>query len=146
MNLALIISFGLSTISPAQGADSSVVRDLIRLEHWWNKAHVEGDTTTLKQIWADELLIVVPQMKPMTKDDGLSFWRSGAFKIEEYETDSVHVHVMDSSHAVVRGILHRVRNMRGKRIEESWRFEKSFILRDRRWQVTRWEAQSMSTK
>lgn len=146
MNPAFIVPFLLFPFTPGQNPDSLVVREFLRLERIWNRAHVDGDTTTLKRLWADEISIVIPHMKPMSKQDGLSFWRSGTFVIESYVTDRVRVVQHDTSRAIVRGILRRVRNIRGTRIEESWRFEKTYVFRASAWRVVRWEAQSTDTQ
>ena len=139
MRSIFVIFIALSTVSRAQTNDSTVIRELLRLEAVWNTSHVIGDTIALKQLWADDLTVIVPQMKPMSKDDALAFWRSGAFTINVYETDSVQIQLVDADHAAATGTLRRVRNMMGKTIAESWRFRKYYIFRYQRWLVVRWQ-------
>ena len=51
--------------------------ELLALEIRWNDAHIYADTNTLYRLWADDIIVIVPEMRPFTKDDLKAFWRSG---------------------------------------------------------------------
>ncbi len=63
--------------------------ELAKLERLWNDAHRKGDAGALDRLWADELEVVVPQMRPMSKQEVLGFARAGRMSFERYETSEV---------------------------------------------------------
>jgi hypothetical protein len=68
----------------AQAPDTDVT--LARLEMEWNAAHVHGDATTLGRILADDLVVVVPGMRPLSKGDSLGTFKVGGMKFDRART------------------------------------------------------------
>jgi ketosteroid isomerase-like protein len=136
--LAVILTsaLGLQTTSPAQDAD---VAELTRLETVWNDAHLRGDPAALERLWADELVVIVPRMAPLPKQDALTFARSGRMKFLRYESAEVTVKVYGNS-AVARGRLLRAREVGGKAMEDDWRFTKVYVRQAGRWRVVAFHA------
>jgi ketosteroid isomerase-like protein len=121
---------------PMQAADSI---ELLRLEAAWNRAHVSSDTAALAGLWADDLVVAVPEMPVMSKMDLLRFWRSGRSAITRYETSDLRVRLYGDA-AVVTGHLSRERNFNGRTVSDAWRFTKVYARRDGRWQVVAYHA------
>jgi len=123
---------------PGAPADS-IARHLRFLEGVWNSAHIRGDTAALFPLFADDIVVEVPGMAAMRKDDLLRFWRSGRSGIVGYETTLIRVRSAGSVN-VVEGLLTRRRNF-GERLQEDvWRFRKTYALRGDRWRVVRYVA------
>jgi len=120
----------------AQASDST---DLVHLETAWNRAHVDGDADVLDGLWAPELIVTVPAMAPMTKNESLAFARSGAMRFQRYETSSVDVRVYGDA-AIVTGRLERSRSIRGTVAIDDWRFTKVYIRREGVWKVVAFHA------
>jgi ketosteroid isomerase-like protein len=129
----------LSSVAGAADPTSESVAEMSRLEEQWNRAHLEGDAQTLDRLWADDLIIVVPGMAPLTKEDALQLWRSARVTISRYETSDLKIRVYGDA-AVVSGRLHRSRNFAGRQAEDSWLFTKSYALVAGRWQVVAYHA------
>ena len=49
------------------------------LEAKWNAAHVNGDAAALDRLFADDLVVVVPGMRVMTKKDAVGMFTSPLF-------------------------------------------------------------------
>lgn len=113
--------------------------ELLALEARWNDAHIYADTNTLYRLWADDIIVIVPEMRPFTKDDLRAFWRSGRSNITRYETSDVTVRGYDNS-AVVEGRLRREQSVSGRVETSEWRFTKIYVRRNGRWQVVSYHA------
>ncbi len=114
-------------------------REFQELEREWNDAHLRGDTDRLDKLWADELVVTVPEMPVMDKARSLQIWRSGHMKFQRYETSEITSRVFGDA-AVVTGRVIRARSMQGKDLQESWRFTKVYIRQDGTWRVVAWHA------
>lgn len=113
--------------------------ELTRLERVWNDAHLRGDAAALESLFADELIVTVPEMPVMTKADILGFWRSGRTAIAKYDTSGVTVRVFGEA-AVVSGRLQRTRDFNGRVLSDDWQFTKTYVRRSGRWQVVAFHA------
>jgi ketosteroid isomerase-like protein len=141
---ALLAMPGAADAQRQQGrADSSRAatarEELLVLETRWNDAHIYGDTTTLYRLWADDIIVIVPDMRPFTKDDLKAFWRSGRSHITQHETSDVSVRGYDNT-AVVEGRLRRQQSFSGRVETNEWRFTKIYVKRGGRWQVVSYHA------
>lgn len=122
-----------------EGAQTPDARELTRLEVVWNEAHERGDAEALDRVWADDLEIAVPRMKVMSKSDALAFFRSGRMKFERYRTSDLSVRVYHDA-AVVTGRLQRERTVGGHRVEDDWRFTKTYVRQAGQWHVVAFHA------
>ncbi|HYC51463.1 MAG TPA: nuclear transport factor 2 family protein [Gemmatimonadaceae bacterium] len=113
--------------------------ELLALETRWNDAHIYADTATLYRLWADDIIVIVPDMRPFTKDDLKAFWRSGRSNITRHETSDVTVRGYDNT-AVVEGRLRRQQSFSGQVESSEWRFTKIYVKRNGRWQVVSYHA------
>lgn len=132
-------SFALSQNPAPPVASDQDTREVSRLERVWNEAHLRGDVSALDKLCADELIVTVPEMPVMTKADVLGFWRSGRARITRYETSDTRVRLYGDA-AVVTGRLQRTRDFNGRVVEDDWRFTKTYVRRDARWQVVAYHA------
>jgi ketosteroid isomerase-like protein len=125
---------------PAAGAQAdAVVGTLERLEADWNIAHVRGDATALGRIFADDLAVVVPGMRVLTRADAVGMFTSGQMKFDRYDTSETTFRVYDTT-AIVTGRLRRTRAVAGKAVDDDWRFTKVYVRRGDRWQVVSFHA------
>ena len=113
--------------------------ELLKLEKAWNDAHVNGDADALDKLWADELVVTVPEMPVFDKVSSMKIWRSGHMKFTKYETSDVKVRVFGDA-AIMTGRVLRARKMKDKDVEDDWRFTKVYVRRDGKWQVVAWHA------
>jgi ketosteroid isomerase-like protein len=125
--------------------DSADTRELSRLEVAWNTAHVKGDAATLNRLWADDLVVTVPNMPRWNKAQMMQVWRSGHMKFPKYETSRILVHTFGNA-AVVTGDLHRTRLVAGRSIDDDWQFTKTYVLGPKGWQVVAYHASDAPKK
>jgi ketosteroid isomerase-like protein len=113
--------------------------EILRLEDVWNEAHRRGDAETLAKLWADDLVVTVPNMAVMTKADVLPIFRSGRMKFSRYETSDTDVRVVGDT-AIVTGRLRRTREVGGRVFDDDWRFTKAYARQGGSWQVVAFQA------
>ena len=102
--LVLAIAPTQQAPAPAPGGD---VAELSRLESAWNDAHLRCDAAVLDRLWADDLVVVVPKMTPVSKPEALAFFRGGRMKFSCYESSELAVRVYADT-AVATGRAPRV--------------------------------------
>jgi len=141
----LLVAFSVIQTSPGAGAKKDSDRkELERLEAEWNAAHVRGDAAALDRIFAEDLVVVVPGMRVMTKPDSLGMFTSGRMKFERYETSETKLRTYDDA-AIVTGRLRRTRVIAGATADDDWRFTKVYVRRDGRWQVVSFHASNTNS-
>jgi len=119
--------------------EAADVAELSRLDTAWNEAHLRGDADALDRLWADDLVVTVPNMPVMTKPDVLGFARSGRSKFQRYETSDLRVRVYGDA-AVVTGRVQRTRTFKDRPVEDDWRFTKVYVRRAGQWRVVAYHA------
>jgi ketosteroid isomerase-like protein len=124
------------TASPPSSKDQE---ELLKLEKTWNDAHVQGDVDALDRLWAEELVVTVPEMPVLDKAQSMRIWRTGRMKFQRYETSDVKARVFGDA-AVVTGRLLRDRKMDERDVQDDWRFTKVYVRRGGKWQVVAWHA------
>ena len=129
----------------SQAAQSADVAAVTKLETTWNEAHQKGDAATLQQLFADDMVVVVPGMRPLSKSDSLAVLKSGKMTFERYESSDLTVRVYDDT-AVVTGRVQRTRAMvgGGPKMDDDWRFTKVYLRRDGAWQVISFHASNVA--
>jgi ketosteroid isomerase-like protein len=133
---SLAIGFGQK---PAQETrESANIKELTRLEKVWNDAHLDGNANALERLWADDLVVTVPNMPVMDKSESLAFVRSGKMKFRIYKTSDLRIRVYGNA-AVVTGQLERTRSANLGEFEDDWRFTKVYVRRAGKWQVVAWQ-------
>jgi ketosteroid isomerase-like protein len=147
--LKLFIAFCLVALvaTQTQARESREARDLkelARLESVWNQAQLRNDAEALDLLWADDLIITVPDMPLMDKQEALVFVRSGKMKFRRYQTSDLRTKVYGDT-AVVTGQLSRERELASKEFEDDWRFTKVYVRRKGRWQVVAWHGSHVGT-
>jgi ketosteroid isomerase-like protein len=125
-----------NTPKPAEAAELSA------LESVWNEAHLRGDVNALDRLWADDLIVTVPNMPVMTKENAIGISRSGRLKFKRYETSDIRIRLYGEA-AVVTGQVERTRELDGRDVHDKWRFTKVYIRREGRWQVVAWHASTV---
>ena len=133
--VAMVIG-GSAAMAAAQVDDTATIATL---EAEWNAAHVRGDAAALDRLFADDLVVVVPAMRPMTKSDSLGVFVSGRMKFDRYETSDTAIRVYGDS-AIVTGRLQRARRIGDRAIDDDWRFTKVYVRRGGRWQAVSFHA------
>jgi ketosteroid isomerase-like protein len=140
----MVISVWLVAVALAQApvgnapADADVAT-LTRLETDWNAAHVRGDAAALDHLFVDDVVVMVPGMRVMTKADAVGMFTSGRMKFDRYETSETKFRVYDAT-AIVTGRLRRTRVLTGATVDDDWRFTKVYLRRAGRWQVVSFHA------
>jgi ketosteroid isomerase-like protein len=119
--------------------DNAAVAELTRLEGVWNDAHVKADTQALDALIADDAVVIVPGMTPMTKQQSLGVLKQGVMTFTRYQTTDVKVRTYETS-AIVSGKLRRTRAVGGRSVDDNWQFTKSYILRAGKWTVVAFTA------
>ena len=125
---------------PAGNAPADAeVTTLARLEADWNAAHARGDAAALEHLFADDVVVMVPGMRVMTKADAVGMFTSGRMKFDRYETSETKFRVYDAT-AIVTGRLRRTRVVAGATVDDDWRFTKVYLRRAGGWQVVSFHA------
>ena len=132
------VALVLAQIAAGQSSEVDLA-NFTRLETEWNTAHVGGDADTLRRIFADDLIVIVPGMRLMTKADSLAMFTAGRMKFERYESSETQVRVYDAA-AIVTGRIRRTRSVAGKSMDDDWRFTKVYLRRSDGWQVVSFHA------
>jgi ketosteroid isomerase-like protein len=136
---AIAVLLCTATQAPAAAPSDQSLAPFTQLESQWNDAHLIGDAEALDRLWADELRVVVPRMTPLSKEDALSFFRSGRMKFSRYETSELSAHVYGET-AVVSGRVRRSRERAGQMVEDDWRFMKVYVRKAGAWRVVAYQA------
>ena len=139
LTLALLV-FGLHQAAGAPPEQSDVRKALERLETEWNVAHVRGDAAALDRIFSDDVVVIVPGMRVMTKADAVGMFTSGRMKFDKYDTSETIFRILDDDTAIVTGRLKRTRVINGATTDDDWRFTKVYVRRADRWQVISFHA------
>jgi hypothetical protein len=124
--------------------ESVDVTELRRLEKVWNDAHLTGDAATLDRLWADDLVVTLPNMPVIDKSESLAFIRTGRMKFKTYKTSDLRIRVYRDT-AVVIGQLERITDANRGEFEDDWRFTKVYVRRAGRWQVVAWHGSHVGT-
>ena len=135
--VSLLLLPGPNQKPPKNPTSSADIKELTRLERVWNEAQLNGDTDVLDRLWADDLVITVPNMPLMDKTESLESVRSAKMKFRTYKTSDIKIHVYHDA-AVVTGQLERTRNTRQDGLEDDWRFTKVYVRRSGKWLVVAW--------
>jgi len=145
LSIALCIVAVVATQTAArESREARHLKELARLESVWNEAHLRGDADALDSLWADDLIVTVPDMPLMDKKDALSIIRSGRMKFRRYQTSDLRTRLYGDT-AVVMGQLSRERESASKEFEDDWRFTKIYVRRKGRWQVVAWHGSHVGT-
>jgi len=134
-----LVAVALSQVASGPPPVASDLATLARLEADWNRAHVHGDAAALDHLFADDLVVVVPGMRVMTKADALGMFTSGRMKFERYETSETKTRIYEAT-AIVTGRLRRTRVINGATVDDDWRFTKVYLRRAGGWQVVSFHA------
>ena len=137
--------FTLLALLVLSQAPSPDVATLTQLEATWNEAHRRGDAAALQQLFADDLVVVVPGMRPLSKADALAVLASGRVTFERYESSDLTVRVYDDT-AVVTGRMRRTRaTAGGAKADDDWRFTKVYLRRAGAWRVISFHASNVTS-
>jgi creatinine amidohydrolase len=118
----------------ARDATDDAAAQLAALEAVWNKAHLTSDAAALDRLWADDIVVFVPRMRPMGKAEALATYKDGA-AFSRFESSDVHSRVTGDV-AIVTGRLQRTR--RGA--SEDWHFRKVYRRDASGWRVISYQA------
>lgn len=142
-SVTLLVVLVLSLAAAAVG-QTGADKELARLETVWNDAHVKGDAAALDKLWADDLIVTMPDMPIMNKADALAMWKSGTVKFHRYKTSDIRIRIYGNS-AVVTGQLERRRTNDPTEFEDDWRFTKVYVRRAGKWLVVAWHGSHVGT-
>jgi ketosteroid isomerase-like protein len=109
-----LVACGSTATMLAQTDDSATIA---KLEAEWNAAHLRGDAAALEKLFADDLVVVVPAMRPMGKADSLGVFATARMKFDRYETSDTTIRVYADS-AIVTGRLQRARRMGDRAMDD----------------------------
>jgi uncharacterized protein (TIGR02246 family) len=117
---------------------SSEVAEFTRLEQVWNEAHMRSDADALDRLFADDIVITVPEMQRLGKSS-TNLFRSGRMKFDRYESSDIQVRVHGDS-AIVTGRIQRSRVNDGRTFADDWQFTKVYVRRGGDWKVVAFHA------
>jgi ketosteroid isomerase-like protein len=100
---------------------------------------VRGDAAALAHLFADDVVIVVPGMRVMTKADAVGMFTSRQMKFDRYETSETKFRDSETT-AIVTGRLQRTRVIGGATVDDDWRFTKVYPRHGNGWQVVSFHA------
>src|SRR5262245_3757081 len=143
LTLALLV-FGLLQAPAAKPGQDDVRTALERLESEWNVVHLRGDAAALDQIFSDDVVVIVPGMRVMTKADAVGMFTSGRMKFDKYDTSETTFRTLNDT-AIVTGRLKRTRVINGATVDDDWRFTKVYVHRTGRWQVISFHASNTAS-
>jgi ketosteroid isomerase-like protein len=127
----------LTALSLAYGTAYAVsisLDDFDPLERAWDSAYLKGDVDALDSLWADDITIVLPGIRPMTKPEALVLAKTERAMLTRYESTPYRsVEIQDT--AVVTGSITRTRNVGGKFKTEHWNYEKTYMRTHAAWKV-----------
>ena len=139
-----MLSVLLVALTLAQAGQTADIAAVTKLETTWNEAHRKGDAATLQQLFADDMVVVVPGMRPLSKADSLAVMATGKMKFERYESSDLAVRVYGDT-AVATGRIKRVRAMPdGAKREDDWRFTKVYLRSGGTWRVISFHASNVA--
>ncbi|MGI9066737.1 MAG: nuclear transport factor 2 family protein [Pyrinomonadaceae bacterium] len=138
------VAIGFGQKPARQTRDSAAVKELGRLENVWNDAQLSGNADALDSLWANDLVVTVPNMPVMDKSESLAFVRSGKMRFQVYKTSDLRIRVYRNA-ALVTGQLERTRSANRGEFEDDWRFTKVYVRRSGRWQVVAWHGSHVGT-
>jgi len=136
LSLLLMLAASLGQVDTSGPATPATFTSL---EAAWNAAHMRGDAATLDQIFADDMVVAVPGMRPMSKADSLGVMASGRMKFDRYESSDTVIRIYEGT-AVVTGRIQRTRTNNGREFTDDWLFTKVYVRRSGRWQVVSFHA------
>ena len=118
---------------------SSPEAEVLALEEVWDEAHLHGDAGALEDLWASDLVVTVPRMPVLTRDDAVAMARSGRIRFDRYESSGIHARIYGDT-AIVTGKLERVRRRDGQVEEDHWQFTKVYQRKQGKWRVVAFHA------
>jgi hypothetical protein len=140
LSVALLVVGGSAPLAGSRKTQASpAVAELTRLESVWNEANLKGDSKALDALIADDAVIIVPSMTPMTKQQSLGVLKQGVMTFSRYQTTDIKVQAYETA-AIVSGKLQRTRAVGSRSVDDNWQFTKSYILRAGTWIVVAFTA------
>ena len=118
--------------------DAATVAELTRLERVWNEAQRQSDAAALDTLFADDIVITVPEMQRLGKSS-IDLLRTGRMKFDSYESSDLQMHVNGDS-AIVTGRIRRSRVNDGRTFGDDWLFTKTYARLDGEWKVVSFHA------
>jgi hypothetical protein len=137
--LFLVFALGCTTHGALPASEASVPEELSQLERIWNEAHVAGNADVLERLSADDVVVTVSGMQPMTKSEAFAVLRSGRMKFQRYQTSDTRIRMYGDA-AVVTGRLQRTRTMGDRIVEDDWQFTKVYTHVSGAWKVVSFHA------
>lgn len=137
--VAFFLAAAINAQAPTATTDRKDSEDLSQLERIWNEAHLKGVAEALDRLWADDLVVTVPEMPRLNKTQSLAIWKTGKFKFDRYQTSDLRIQLYGDA-AVVTGRLQRTRRMGDRKIDDDWLFTKFYVHARDGWQVAAFHA------
>jgi ketosteroid isomerase-like protein len=98
----------------------------------------------LDRLFADDVVVMVPGMRVLTKADAVGMFTSGGMKFDRYETSDTRFRIYNET-AIVTGRLKRTRVVAGATANDDWRFTKVYMRRADSWQVVSFHASNTAS-
>ena len=139
-----IIALLASSSVQAQG-QSSVERELIKLENDWSTAQQKRDTAFLQKLFADEFLSTDAGGAAFNRAQEIANWTSEGTRLESFLLSDLKVHVYGDA-AVVTGVNTIKGTFKGQDMSGAYRFTDVFVKRGGRWQAVATQAAFVAKK
>jgi creatinine amidohydrolase/Fe(II)-dependent formamide hydrolase-like protein/ketosteroid isomerase-like protein len=122
-----------------QNATGAAAAPFAALEAAWNKAYAAGDAAALDRLWADDIVMFLPRIRPMSKPEALGAIANSAATFARVETSDVHTRVTGDL-ALATGRLQRTRQVSGAAASDDWQFRKVYRRDASGWRVISYHA------
>jgi hypothetical protein len=116
-------------------SEDEIKREVLRVEEEQDHAVAIGDTKTLEQIWADDMVYTTPGGELLTKAQHLAEFRSGIRKFETMQHDDIEAWVYGQNVVVLMGRSTSTFQYKGEMSSGPRKFTNVFVRMDGRWQI-----------
>lgn len=137
--VALLIALSSTSCSESDSTepnDQAIARQIVRLDEQWAQAVIEGDTSFMSQLLADEYVNTAPSGDLKDKSQYLMDFTSGVRDVSSVTlSDDAQVQIYGDVAIMMHGGTAQG-TYNGEAVSGSYRWTHVFVQRDGRWQCT----------
>jgi len=124
----------LLSLSPSAAQQTSVEDQIKKLEHDWAQALLKGNTVSLDQYEAEDIISTDPSGRVTDRTQDKKDLSSGDLKFQSVELSDLKVSVYGNA-AVATGLNTAKGTFKGQEINGSYRFTDTWVKRNGKWQA-----------
>lgn len=127
-------SFAVLSMSAAAHANDEVRTEIVKVEHAWRQARIDGDIAFLERFYAKEARIQGMDGKALTRNADIAMFKTGQIKPKFITHGPLDIAIYGDV-GVVTGVDHLGGTAFGHYGEMFLRFTDVLVKRDGRWQL-----------